>query len=145
MSFSSTRDAVCLGSAGLAIGSTTSGFSTARAVTVALNGRAVNAPAVATRAFTAGLTSLAINQACAFFIVADSAGALNTVQSPIVIGSGAGYVAGGFDVPNPATGAVVGAIVIKAGGAVFVPGTTALTGVATYYDLALDYGVPIPY
>ncbi len=145
----SKRDNVCLGAAGLVIGSTTSQFATTRAVPVVINGRAYNVAIDATQPFTlpSSIVNLAIRQTCAFFILADSSGVLTSQQSSVVTASDSptGYVAGAWDWPDVADKAVIGAIVIKSGAAVFTPGTTALTSVATYIDAALDYGKPITY
>ena len=144
----SNRDNVCLGSAGLAIGSTTSQLSTARAVRVLINGRAFNVPVTATRTLTlTGVTSLAARQTSCFFVMADSSGTITTQQSPVytAIDAPSGYRPGAFEWPDPADKAVIGAIVIKSGASAFVPGTTALTGVATYIDAAVDYGKSIAF
>lgn len=145
----SARDNFCAGSAGLAIGSTTTQFSTARAVTVVINGRAYNVAADATQAFSAA-TALAALQVCVFFILADSSGVLTSQQSAIKAASDAtsGYTPGAFEWPDVPGKAVVGAIKVTSGASAFTPGTTALTGGTvgvTYIDAAFDYGKPIAY
>jgi len=54
------------------------------------------------------------------------------IPSPPVPPAGAGAPA--FGIPDNL--AVIGAIKVVAGGADFVPGTTALTGISTFFDLA---------
>lgn len=145
----SARDNFCCGSAGLAIGSTNTQFSTARAVTVVINGRAYNVAADATQAFSAA-TALAAKQVCAFFILADASGVLTSQQSAIKPASDAAgdYTPGAFEWPDVPDKAVVGAVKVASGASAFTPGTTALTGgtvTVTYIDAAFDYGKPIAY
>lgn len=145
-----TRDNFSAGAAGLVIGSTTTQFATTRAIPVVINGRAVNVAIDATQPFSTA-TALAARQVCAFFILADASGVLSSQQSSIVTASDTttgGYAAGDWDWPDVADKAVIGAVKVQAGSAVFTPGTTALTGgtvTVTYIDVAFDYGKPVTY
>lgn len=145
----SYRDSLSLASAALAIGSTTSQIATGKAVDFTINGRAYSKAATATAALglVSAAVALAANQVCALFICLDSAGVVSTIQSAVkpAATNAAGYAAGAFEWPNPADKAVIGAVLVKSGGSAFTPGTTAFTGVATYINVALDYGVPIVY
>lgn len=83
-------------SGGLAIGSTTSQFSTASTITFAINGRFFSRAAIASQAFVIEpntgivptapntLQTLAAGQSCSFAIYLDTAGAFTVSQSDIV-------------------------------------------------------------
>ncbi len=143
----STRDNVCLAAANHAIGTTTSKSRTTTNVChYIIDGRAYF-KAATDDLFTLSGTALAANEVCAFFLMLDSSGTASVEQSAIKKASTAtsGYEAGAFAWPDPASKAVVGALLIKSGGSAFTPGTTALTSVTTYINVALDYGKPIAY
>lgn len=111
-----------------------------------IDGRAFS-KAVTDDNWTLAGTSLAANQICAFFLYHDAAGVATVEQSAIKAAATAavGYEPGAFAWPDPATRAVVGAVLVRSGGAAFVPGTTSLAGVATYINMAFDYGESITY
>lgn len=142
----SKRDNVSLGSVALAIATVATQAKSVVAAQTVINGRAYYLAATDNQ-FTLAGTALAANQVCAFFLCLNAAGAASVIQSAIAAASTAtsGYVAGAFEWPDPADKAVVGAVLIKSGGAAFTPGVTALTGVATYINAALDYGKAITY
>ena len=141
----SKRDNLSLSSVALAIGTTTTKVTTGGAAQLVIDGRAATVAAAADK-FTLAGTALAAKQVCVFFMCLDAAGTASVIQSPIVAAPAApGYVAGAFEWPDPSGKAVVGAVLINSGAAVFTPGTTALTGVATYINAALDYGKAITY
>ena len=78
------RDNFSAGAAGLVIGSTTTQFATTRAIPVVINGRAVNVAIDTTQPFDAA-TSLAANQQCAFFILANASGVLSSQNLPVMM------------------------------------------------------------
>lgn len=142
-----TRDNFSCAAANLAIGTTTSRVRTTTNVTqFVINGRAYFKAATDDQWTLAG-TALAAHEVCAFFLYLNAAGTASIEQSEIKKASTAasGYVAGAFAWPDPADKAVIGAVLIKSGGSAFTPGTTALTSVATYINMAFDYGKPIEY
>lgn len=142
----SIRDNMSLGSAGLAIGFTTSKAKSVNALDYVINGRAYQ-KAATDDLFTLSGTALAANQVCAFFLLLDSSGTASVQQSSIAAASTAasGYQAGAFEWPDVADKAVIGALLIKSGGSAFTPGTTALTGVTTYINAAVNYSKAITY
>jgi hypothetical protein len=143
----SKRDNYSCGAANLGIGTTTSKVRTTTNVAqYVIDGRAYF-KAATDDLFTLSGTALAANEVCAFFLYLDSAGTASVEQSAIAKASTAasGYVAGAFQWPEPASKACIGAVLIKSGGSAFTPGTTALTSVATYINMAFDYGKPIAY
>lgn len=143
----SLRDNVSLAAANLAIGTTTSKVRTTTNVAhYTIDGRAYFKAATDDLWTLAG-TSLATHEVCAFFLYLNAAGTASIEQSAIkkASTSATGYEAGAFSWPDPEGKAVIGAVLIKSGGSAFVPGTTALTSVATYINVALDYGKPIAY
>ena len=143
----STRDNFCAGAVNLAIGTTTSKVRTTTNVSQwVIDGRAYFKAATDDQ-YTLSGTALAANEVCAFFLYLDSSGTASIEQSAIKTASTAasGYVAGAFAWPDPASKAVMGAVLIKSAGSAFTPGTTALTSVTTYINIAFDYGKPIAY
>jgi hypothetical protein len=141
------RDAVCLSAANIGIGTTTSKVrTTTNVANYTIDGRTFFKAATDDLWTLAG-TSLTTHQVCAFYLWLDAAGAATVTQSAIATAATAasGYVAGAFGWPQAADKCLVGAVLIKSGAATFVPGTTALTGVATYFNVAGDYGKPITY
>lgn len=143
----STRDNFSAGAANLAIGTTTSKVRTTTNVTqFVIDGRAYFKAATDDQ-WTLSGTSLTTHQVCAFFLYLNAAGTASIEQSAIATASTAasGYVAGAFAWPDPDGKAVIGAILVKSAGSTFVPGTTALTSVTTYINVAFDYGKPIAY
>ena len=142
------KSAYSLGAAGLAEGTNANTFKTSNALHYAINGRAKLKAATDNLAFSAGHTSLAAKQVCAFFVLLDASGNVTTQQSTIYPNNQSqDYVARAIEWPNPIDKAVIGAIVVDCrNAAVFVPNTTDL-GAAdvteAYYDVADDYGVPI--
>lgn len=144
------RDSVSLGAAGLAEGTNANTFKTSNILHFLIGGRAYVKAATDNLPFSAGHTSLAAKQTCAFFVFLDSAGAVTTVQSTVVANSQAnGYQKGAWEWPMVTSKACIGAIIVDAqNAAVFVPNTTDLGAtdvVDTYANAALDYGVPITY
>lgn len=144
------RDSVSLGAAGLAEGTNANTFKTSNILHALISGRAYVKAATDNLPFSAGHTSLAAKQMCAFFVFMDSALAITTVQSAIVSNAQAvGYVKGAWEWPMVTAKVCIGAIVVDAqNAAVFVPNTTDLGAtdvVDTYHNAALDYGVPITY
>lgn len=142
----STRDNVSLGYGALAIGFTTTKAKTVGAITYVINGLAYT-KAATDDLYTLSGTALTTHQVCAFFLYLNAAGTASIEQSAIATASTAssGYVAGAFQWPDPVDKACIGALLVKSAGAVFTPGTTALTSVTTYLNVALDYGKPIAY
>jgi hypothetical protein len=147
----SKRDNMSLGCAGLLEGTGANTFKITNTVNVLIAGRSYQKPATDSLPFTAGHTSLAAKQTCAFFVHIDTALAVTTTQSAIVSNSQAqGYVKGAWEWPAEVAGkACIGAIVVDCqNAAVFVPNTTDLGAtdvVDTYHNVAHDYGVPIGY
>lgn len=146
----SFRDNVCLGAAGLAEGLNANTFKTSNIVHYTIGGRAYVKAATDNLAFTAGHTSLAAKQICAFFVWLDSSGNVTTTQSTIKSNDQAtGYAAGAWDWPFSDTKCCIGAIVVETeNAAVFVPNTTDLGAadvIDTYQNVALDYGLPVAY
>lgn len=139
-------------SGGLAIGSTTSQFSTAAAITYAINGRLYSKGITATQALTIEdntspnpltpdtFVSLAANQACTFLITLDTAGTFRVVQGPIVDSSATLIPVGVL----PDARAVCGVIkVVTNASGTFVPGTTAFNNAnvtTTYINMAAHPG-----
>jgi hypothetical protein len=143
------RDNHAVTSPGLAIGTTTTKVNTGLACAYNIGGRAYSKAATAD-VFTLAGTSLAVRQTCAFFLLLDASGAATVEQSAIKEASTSTstttrYVPGAWDWPDPTDKAVIGAVVITTAGLAFVPGTTALTGVAAYVNAGPDYGSPITY
>lgn len=143
------RDNACFNSAGLAIATTTQQVKTANALGYSVNGRTYN-KAITDNLWTLSGTSLAAREVCVFFLLLDASGTASIQQSAIKPSSASTsttrrYVAGAFDWPEPADKAVVGAVLVNSGASTFVPGTTALTSVATYINAGPDYGTPIAY
>ena len=143
----SVRDNFSAGAANLGIGTTTTKVRTTTNVAMYnIDGRAYF-KAATDDLFTLAGTALTTHQVCAFFLYLNAAGTASIEQSAIATASTAasGYVAGAFAWPDPDAKAVIGAVLIKSAAAVFTPGTTALTSVATYINVAFDYGKPIAY
>lgn len=142
-----TRDNFCLSAANHGIGTTTSKSRTTTNVChYVINGLAYF-KAATDDLFTLAGTALTTHQVCVFWLYLNAAGTASIEQSAIKTASTAasGYEAGAFGWPEPVDKAVVGALLIKSAAAVFTPGTTALTSVTTYINVALDYGKPIAY
>ena len=131
-----------LTSCGLAIGSTTSQFSTANTTTYVIRGRLYSKAADATEPLTIEpgtgivptapntLQTLAAGQSCAFAVLLDTAGAFTVMQGDIVPAGAS------TPVPSPVAGkAIIGAIKVSNVTNPFIPGTTAFTatGVTTTY------------
>ena len=140
-------------SGGLAIGSTTSQFSTANTITYAINGRFYSKAAAATQAFVIEpntgivptapntLQTLAAGQSCSFAVFLDASGNFTVAQGDIVDTGLATSVR-----PAPAGKCIVGAIKIANATNPFIPGTTALSAAgvtATYVNLAQHPGTTI--
>lgn len=143
----SIRDNFCATAANHGIGTTTTKSRTTTNVChYVINGLAYFKAATDDLFALAG-TSLAANQVCVFWLYLNAAGTASVEQSAIKTASTAasGYEAGAFAWPDPVDKAVIGALLIKSAGSAFVPGTTALTSVTTYLNIALDYGKPIAY
>lgn len=166
------RDNMSLSAAGLAGGSVaTSGqFKTSNNLNYIIAGLAYfkaptdNIAQVALpRSPAVALGNLGANQVTCIFVSIDVAGNLffeQNQRAPAVLGgstvylppsaTGAGYNIGTFEWPSETKGyALIGAIKVatNATGA-FVFGTTALNAanqVTTFYNVAADYGVPIPF
>ena len=146
----SIRPCYSLGAAGLAEGTNANTFKTSNALHYVINGRSYIKAATDNLTFSAGHTSLAAKQTCAFFVLLDTAGNVTTQQSAIKDSpAGASYVSGAWEWPEVANKAVIGAMVVRTdNSAVFVPNTTdmgATDVIDTYHNVADDYGVPITY
>ncbi len=133
-----------LTSGGLAIGSTTSQFSTAAAITYAIDGRLYSKGITATQALVIedntspnpltpdSFVSLGASQACTFLITLDTSGNFRVVQGPIVDASATKVPVGQL----PDSRAVCGIIKVVTGATgSFVPTSTAFSaaGVTTTY------------
>lgn len=154
------RDSASLGAAGMAVAGTPalSAYKVTNAFSYLIKGLAYLKAATDNIVWTifvtspvSVFTSLAASQQSIFFFFVDAAGAMTVRQGPVVAGTtGATYTPGAFEWPgDDATRACVGAVKVNcnASGA-FVPGTTALNAAnqtSTFYNAALDYGVPITY
>jgi hypothetical protein len=140
-------------SGGLAIGSTTSQFSTANTITFAIRGRFYSKTAAATQAFVIEpntgivptapntLQTLAAGQSCTFSVILDTAGAFTVMQGDIVDNGNLAPVR-----VAPSDKAIVGVIKIANTTNPFIPGTTALTATgvtATYINLSQHPGAPV--
>lgn len=97
--------------------------------------------------FSAGHTALGNNQRCAFFFVLDAAGTLTTLQSKIVTPSPTGDQRDAAEIPNPASGCVIGGLVVTTGAAgTFTPNSTDLSAAGvtyTKFNFCGDYGTPL--
>jgi hypothetical protein len=142
-----SRDAYATAAANVGIGTTTTKVRTTTNVAHYTIDGVAAFKAATDDLWTLSGTSLTTHQACVFYLWLDTAGTATVTQSAIVTASTAasGYVAGAFGLPQAASKALVGAVLVKSGAATFVPGTTALTGVATYFNYVGDYGKPITY
>lgn len=144
------RDNMSLSCAGLLEGTNANTFKTTNPVDFQIGGRMFHKAATDNLPFSAGHTSLAAKQTCAFFVMLDTAGAVTTVQSAIAANSQAqGYIKGAWEWPGENAKVCIGAIVVDAqNAAVFVPNTTDLGAtdvVDTYANAGPDQGVPIVY
>ena len=163
------RDNLSLGAAGLAAGTAAGTFKTLNTINYQIGGRVFSKAATDNMAFTImpktpAVVALSVpaNKTQVFFISLDAAGnavyeqARNSVADAGILrglgasSTGAGYNGGAYEWPLETNGfAVIGAIKIAtnaAGG--FVPGTTSLAAAnqtVTFYNVAEDYGVAIPY
>jgi hypothetical protein len=149
-----SRDNMSLGSAGLAEGTNANTFQLAALLHFVIAGRAYRKAitdniAMAVFPGTA-FVALANHQVCTLFVMIDAAGTVTILQSAIKTAStGAGYVPGAFEWPGDYPDhACIGAIKVQTAATTFTPAATDL-GAAnvtdTYYDVAVDYGKPIPY
>ncbi len=144
---------MALNSGGLAIGSTTSQFSTGATLNYSINGRIYSKAATASQAFViepnSGIVPTALNtlqtlpagRSCSFAVLLDAAGNFTVAQGDIVDNGLATPVA-----RPPAGKAIVGAIKIANATNPFIPGTTALTATgvtATYVNLTQHTGAAI--
>lgn len=154
MSSSKDRNSRVFGCAGLAEGTNANTFKITNAFAAEIEGRTYQKAATDNLAFSAGHTSLAAKQICAFYVWMDTALAITTTQSAVASNSQAvGYQKGAFEwpseVPTGTHKVCIGAIVVDAqNAAVFVPNTTDLGAadvVDTYHNVGGDYGVPITY
>lgn len=141
-----------LSSGGLAIGTTTSQFSTAAAITYAIDGRLYSKGITATQALVIepntgptatapnAFASLGANQACTFLITLDTSGNFRVVQGPIVDAAAVKVPVGQL----PDARAVCGLIKVVTGASgSFVPTTTAFSAAGvttTYINLAAHPG-----
>jgi hypothetical protein len=91
--------------------------------------------------------SLAAGESCAFALFLDSAGTVTMAQGPIVPTGSLCPVpaapAGTTSVAGAGGKAIFGAIKIATTSAAFVPDTTALTSIATYFNFSSHPGRPI--
>ena len=153
------RDNMSLGAAGLAEGTNAGTLKTSNILHYIVKGRAYIkavtdniAFALMTKVPALAILPLTASQVGVFFIsVRQSDGALVYEQSASKpSATGAGYQAGAFEWPSEVEGhALIGAIKVatNASGA-FTAATTdlgAANQTVTYYDVAVDYGIPIPY
>ena len=151
------QDANCLTAAftsgALAIGTTTSQFTNAAAITYTINGRFYSRAIIASQALVIEpgsgikptapqvLQTLASGEACAFAVLLDTAGAFTVMQGDIV--------AAGQPCPvpaAPANRAIVGALKVSNVTNPFIPATTALSAAGvttTYVNLAQHPGASI--
>lgn len=150
------RDNSSLGCAGLATATTTTLFKTLNALAYGIDGRSYQKAAtdnipLALKAGASAMAVMAASQVVVLFIHLDTAGTVTYSVSTVRANStAAGYTAGGVEWPQEDKGfACIGAIKIttNASGA-FTLGTTAFGAAnttVTYYNVASDYGVAIPY
>lgn len=151
------RDNYSLGCAGLAAG-TAGSVSIGNALHFAIAGRAYFKAATANIALVLlastpaqATQNLAANQVSCFFFFIDAAGTVTYRQfKDLKTGAGgAGYASGAFEWPGEEPGqACIGAMKIATAAAqTFTPGTTVpgTANTATFYNVADDLGVPIPY
>jgi hypothetical protein len=153
------RDNYALGAAGLSAG-TAGSVSIGNILHYQIAGRAyakaatANIALVLLAAYTGGAvqaaTNLAANQTTVLFFFIDAAGTVTYRQSAVRTGStGPGYASGAFEwPPEEPNHACIGAVKIQTIAAqTFTPGTTVpgTANTATWYNVANDLGVPIPY
>lgn len=160
------RDNLSLGAAGLAAGTTAGTFKTQNVFPYEIAGRSFSKAVTDNIAFTpkAGQTALAVpaNRTQVYFLSVDAAGNVvyeqartALVDAGITRGLGssntaAGYTPGAYEWPLESNGyAMFGAVKVatNASGA-FTPATTSLAAAnqtVTFYNVAADYGVAIPY
>ena len=163
----SKRDNLSLGCAALANGTTAASIKTQNIVHYQIGGRSFAKAVTDNIALTAlvqvpavPLVSLAASQQSCFFVLIDAAGnvvlrqwsgnQLNVSTSVVAASNAAAYVPGFFEWPQEDTlYAIIGAFKVStnASGA-FVPGTTsqaAANQTVTYFNVAQDLGLPIPF
>lgn len=142
------RDNFATTVAGCDEGTAANTIKTTNPVSYSLNGLGYYKAATDNLTFSAGHTALGNNQRCAFFFVLDAAGNLTTLQSKIVTPSPAGDQRDAAEIPNPATGVVIGGLVVTTGAAgTFTPNTTDLSAAGvtyTRFNFCGDYGNTLP-
>lgn len=143
------RDNFATSTASLAAGTNAGTFKTQKDCSYSIGARAYIKAATDNISVTTGTAQTTLTQ-CVYWVVADAAGNVTTIQGSIQpMPTVAGYVAGAWEVPHVADKAVVGALkVTLASSATFTPGTTALgaTNVTTtYFNFSNDYGTPVTY
>ena len=128
----------CLGKAGLAIGSTATGISTAAAIDYAIDGILYQKAITATAAITAA-DEQAADTECLYLVQLDSSGIISTIKGTEVSSADMASDVAALKWPEPEDGKCpIGAFKMTTDGVTFTAGTTALdaTGcTATYYDL----------
>lgn len=149
------RDAVSLGAAGVGEGTAANTLKTTNILHYTIAGRAKIKAATDSIAFVAStgtsFTALGASKVSVFFVMIDAAGTITETQGPVKTHStGAGYVPGAFEWPGDSdTLCCIGAIKVatNASGAFTATATdlSAANQTVTYFDVALDYGVPITY
>lgn len=132
----------------VAEGTSANTFKTTQAVSFSLSGLAYYKAATDNLTFSAGHTSLAASQRCAFFICLDSAGAVTTLQSTVYTPSPTGDQRAAAEIPNPTDKVVIGALIVTTSASgVFVPNTTDLSAAGVTFTTANfigDYGTSLP-
>lgn len=119
-------------------------FKTTQAVSFSIGGLAFYKAAADNLTFSAGHTSLAASQRCAFFVCLDNAGNVTTLQSAIFTPSPTGDQRAAAEIPNPTDKVVIGALIVTTSAAgVFVPNTTDLSAAGVTFTTTNyigDYG-----
>lgn len=162
------RDNLSLGSAGLAAGTGAGTFKTQNALDYMIAGRAYQKAITDNIAFSLRVKvpaevalSVPASKTQVYFLLIDPAGTITYTQARTSVAdagsvrglpgssAAANYQAGAVEWPLEEEGrALIGAIKVATNAAgAFIPGTTSLGAAnqtVTYYNVAGDYGVPIP-
>ena len=132
---------MALTSGGAAEGTNAATFQFATDILFAIDGRLFTKTAADNLAFSSGHTTVPVSSSCLFGVYLDTAGAVTTVQGPIVLTADLTAGAAVLAFPGAQAGKVmVAAIRVATNASVpFVPGTTDLgaAGITdTYYNLS---------
>lgn len=128
-------------SGGFAEGTDAATFQNASTVTYAIDGRIYAKSATDNLTFSSGHTTIPVSSVCLFGVYLDTAGAVTTVQGPIVLTADLAAGSAVLAFPGAQAGkAMVAAIRVATNASVpFIPGTTDLgaSGITdTYYNLS---------